>query len=857
MDIISEDSASEISRSLGVRLNVHECQRILAITGGSMDASKIKEALMTKSFVGPERLGYECSVREVFSVLRRALLHRAKLSSGDNMLKKAFLLLSDSRSPNLTRSQLRASCLSRLNVFLSDEQADLIFNELDKDREGVVKVRALASTLLLGSPEGHNEGDHLGSSLEMPSQRQNKGEKRRGETGGNNEGIKQPTRTINFSTKDLEQMIIDRVIALTTSKSLVQSLGIFFAESSNINSSRADSITKDEGILRGIDRSQMKLSLWKKLKIPASEETIEKIFKKYDPSGTGYIPMQSWVKGIIVNEAERMQLRPLQDSFVPAPGQAKYVKQSTGSVDRTEEQRQPTLKSGSVPPGKVEQILYEKIQERGSSAQMHRFFIEPGLEKSRTISKTGIYNVLRMFDIFLTTQDFDSFFLANDRGDGLIDVRKFVDKITPKFSLADNPIVPKDSQVLKKENELAKQLFQLTGKCRVVSALNGPPGARFTTNSTSSAVSATTTTSTSNGSVGNATEIMGGWNRTGNESREGETNSGKMEQQYTNENSFAREQQLYQKQLQDYEESQLLYLRQLKEYQDYHQKQQDRQCLPVVTTPSAAKATATEVTLSKATNLKKSRVQRRPMSAPVREREGNSTKSLSPEKFVSEALKQRIMTELLATQREKRAELYLRKAGSRPSTPSRFASTEGSRFDNNNANAKTKNSQIVTAKDIFEGSAPPMPYTFVYSPRSQVGSGDGGVIETDRGGGNTEGDSMGSRQGSRPRSRSRSREKKFVNSGQHWTISMDPFHRTLLTRYKSTNENITKSSQAYGLFIKSLNNAQIQRNALEKEFLEAKANTTQQQQFTARRPQTSGASSSSARSSPKKAFIKL
>ena len=58
----------------------------------------------------------------VFALLARegrmiALLHRAKLSSGDNMLKKAFLLLSDSRSPNLTRSQLRASCLSRLNVF--------------------------------------------------------------------------------------------------------------------------------------------------------------------------------------------------------------------------------------------------------------------------------------------------------------------------------------------------------------------------------------------------------------------------------------------------------------------------------------------------------------------------------------------------------------------------------------------------------------------------------------------------------------------------------------------------------------------------------------------------------------------
>ena len=79
----------------------------------------------------------------------------------------------------------------------------------------------------------------------------------------------------------------------------------------------------------------------------------------------------------------------------------------------------------------------------------------------------------------MSSEDFDVFYRRHDRGDGLVDVRQFLKVLVPSPNYCDNPLAPKSSVDVRKQNDLADQLGMLTGRRREVSSINGVQQVRF------------------------------------------------------------------------------------------------------------------------------------------------------------------------------------------------------------------------------------------------------------------------------------------------------------------------------------------------------------------------------------------
>jgi hypothetical protein len=99
---------------------------------------------------------------KILDVIRKGIRARSHAMRGENLVKNSFILLSESRSPFLTRSQLKSACLYRLNVALTDDQVNQLFLHLDPTRSGAVKTRALVAAILKQSEPT------FGVSLEIP-----------------------------------------------------------------------------------------------------------------------------------------------------------------------------------------------------------------------------------------------------------------------------------------------------------------------------------------------------------------------------------------------------------------------------------------------------------------------------------------------------------------------------------------------------------------------------------------------------------------------------------------------------------------------------------------------------------------
>ena len=141
------------------------------------------------------------------------------------------------------------------------------------------------------------------------------------------------------------------------------------------------------------------------------------------------------------------------------------------------------LKEIKYTPEKIQDMLVLKINERAKNnnplSTLHKLFKDGSVVATKTVDREKIRGLLRRFDILLCEKDFDSFFKSHDRGDGLIDIRKFLLKLIPQPDYANNPLAPKAPAVVSTELQLARELASLTGRKREVSSINGVSSIRF------------------------------------------------------------------------------------------------------------------------------------------------------------------------------------------------------------------------------------------------------------------------------------------------------------------------------------------------------------------------------------------
>ena len=102
---------------------------------------------------------------KILLYIRKAIIARSVSMRGENVFKNSFRLLSECRSPLLTRSQLKGACQYRLNASLTDSQVETVFDNLDPMQSGTLRTRLLISAMF---PSDADDNDKYGMSLNIP-----------------------------------------------------------------------------------------------------------------------------------------------------------------------------------------------------------------------------------------------------------------------------------------------------------------------------------------------------------------------------------------------------------------------------------------------------------------------------------------------------------------------------------------------------------------------------------------------------------------------------------------------------------------------------------------------------------------
>jgi Ca2+-binding EF-hand superfamily protein len=239
---------------------------------------------------------------KVILFIKKAILARSVSMRGENVFRNSFRLLSECRSPLLTRSQLKGACQYRLNVALTDKQINLVFNELDPMNLGTLKTRQLISVMFPNQDDGSGK---FGMSLEIPIEIRKKVENQMQSWVKNQDahvtydhkfsGLTAPDKgsAIHLSSiQELEAKILDKIFERShLGANMIQSLIRYFSDA------------RDKSDKGGISRDQMRYTLWKTFQLNVADSDIEKLFRKYDTMRSGKIPMDIFIDAIIKGHA--------------------------------------------------------------------------------------------------------------------------------------------------------------------------------------------------------------------------------------------------------------------------------------------------------------------------------------------------------------------------------------------------------------------------------------------------------------------------------------------------------------------------------------------------------------------------
>jgi hypothetical protein len=146
----------------------------------------------------------------------------------------------------------------------------------------------------------------------------------------------------------------------------------------------------------------------------------------------------------------------------------------------TVDQRPKSLRGLLFTPHEIEQMLAQKISERLRNdhplSSLHKIFRGNNTgSNTRLMDRHDMRAVLCKFDIFSSDEEFEVFFSAHDRGDGFVEVRKFLTYLLPADDHELNPFTPKDEGQFRTQCNLAKVLSTMTQtrrrqvlRCRIV-----------------------------------------------------------------------------------------------------------------------------------------------------------------------------------------------------------------------------------------------------------------------------------------------------------------------------------------------------------------------------------------------------
>lgn len=132
----------------------------------------------------------------------------------------------------------------------------------------------------------------------------------------------------------------------------------------------------------------------------------------------------------------------------------------------------------------IDKRFKDKLELRFSNgtpmSTLHRVFhdVTDGND-NRFVTKLGLRNILRKFDIILSDTELDSYYLFHLGDDEKLGTRKIILSLFPSINPDENPFSPKSEAALRYEKMLAEALADFTHTSRKVSMLNGPAFTRL------------------------------------------------------------------------------------------------------------------------------------------------------------------------------------------------------------------------------------------------------------------------------------------------------------------------------------------------------------------------------------------
>ena len=246
-----------------------------------LDAYKVKEKKKT--------LGYDELIQVIYNRIESKIINL----TGKDHLKKVYLLLSESRSPVVTRHQLKTACHSRLALFLKDADIDLIFDKLDVDRQGAVNIRLLISDIMKKEHK-HDVTLVIGVNARPPIVKktfdQNENEKARLTYDNKYVNLIEPNpdRCVSHSPLDIERIVRSKITERCTGSDNMAKTAykLFMDGSHHMGDPR-------------ITLHHVQYTLWKKLRLNITADDVLRFYNNYDREGKGFIYMSVFLDGII------------------------------------------------------------------------------------------------------------------------------------------------------------------------------------------------------------------------------------------------------------------------------------------------------------------------------------------------------------------------------------------------------------------------------------------------------------------------------------------------------------------------------------------------------------------------------
>lgn len=254
-----------------------------------VNAAGYDEIAMHKTKLKKTDLDYSQLIQIIYDHIQSKIINL----TGKDHLKKVYLLLSESRSSVVTRSQLKAACHSRLCLFLKDADIEVIFNKLDLNCTGTVNIRLLISEIMK-KENIHDVSLTVGINYRAPKVKvtfdQNENENARITYDNKYLNLNEPNpdRCVKHSIIDIERIIRTKIIErCTASDNMAKTALKLFSDGSHQQGD--PKITLDH----------IKYTLWKKLRLNITSFDIIQFYNKYDKTNVGFIYMSALMNGII------------------------------------------------------------------------------------------------------------------------------------------------------------------------------------------------------------------------------------------------------------------------------------------------------------------------------------------------------------------------------------------------------------------------------------------------------------------------------------------------------------------------------------------------------------------------------